>query len=93
MRTIDTICLVLSLLSIILCSVTAIFSFMAYARVVGMEKSTHQLQWMPIDSPSDESEPTTQLHDDDLGNELTKKDREYLKQFRDMYPDVEEEQV
>ena len=29
--------------------VTAIFSFMAYSRVVGMEKSTHQVSWMPLD--------------------------------------------
>lgn len=41
--------LILSIVSILFTMVTAIFSFLAYARVVGMEKSTHQIQWMPAD--------------------------------------------
>ncbi len=28
---------------------TAIFSILAFCKVVGMEKSTHQIQWMPVE--------------------------------------------
>lgn len=41
--------LVLSIVSVLFTIITAIFSFLAYAKVVGMEKSTHQIQWMPIE--------------------------------------------
>ena len=41
--------LVLSIVSILFTGITAFFSIMAYAKVVGMEKSTHQIQWVPVD--------------------------------------------
>lgn len=41
--------LILSIVSVLFTIITAIFSFLAYAKVVGMEKSTHQIQWMPVD--------------------------------------------
>lgn len=37
-------------------AVTAIFSILSYAKVVGMEKSTHQIQYMPIEQPGAENE-------------------------------------
>lgn len=40
--------LVLSSTAILLTGITAIFSVLAYAKVVGMEKSTHQISWEPI---------------------------------------------
>ena len=39
--------LVFSLTAILFSAITAIFSFAAYAKVVGMEKSTHKLQYVP----------------------------------------------
>lgn len=32
-------------------AITAVFSILAYAKVVGMEKSTHQIQYMPVQQP------------------------------------------
>jgi len=67
--------IILSLVSVILTSITAIFSILAYAKVIGMEKSTHQIQWQPI--PEQESGP--------VGKELVEKMKET------MYPDIEHE--
>lgn len=79
--------LVLSIVSIILTSITAIFSVLAYARVVGMEKSTHQIQWMPVDAPTlseDNKDPTKQ----------DPRVKQMMKDFKQhMYPDVEDEMV
>jgi hypothetical protein len=44
-------CAVLSLFAVLVSSITAIFSIMAYSKVVGMEKSTHKIQYVPLDSP------------------------------------------
>jgi len=68
---------ILSLVSIILTSITAIFSILAYAKVVGMEKSTHQIQWQPI--PEAEEGLT--------GKDLVEKMK------KTMYPDIEHEFV
>jgi hypothetical protein len=48
--TITNISLILSLLAVILTAITSIFSFLAYARVVGLENSTHKIQWVPVDN-------------------------------------------
>lgn len=80
-------CLVLSLLSIILTTVTAIFSFLAYSKVVGMEKSTHQIQWMPVDSPDNSGDNEKSEED------IEKYEKELYNQFGKMYPDIEQEQV
>jgi len=50
--TIEITTLVLSLVSILFTLVTAIFSVLAYSKVVGMEKSTHQVAWMPVEEPN-----------------------------------------
>lgn len=39
--------LVISLTAILFSAVTVIFSFAAYAKVVGMEKSTHRIEYVP----------------------------------------------
>lgn len=44
--TFDIIVAVLSLVATLLSCITAIFAIMAYCKVVGMEKSTHQIQWV-----------------------------------------------
>ncbi len=41
--------LVLCLSSVSLCFLTCIFSILSYCKVVGMEKSTHKVSYMPID--------------------------------------------
>jgi len=46
----------LSLTSVILCAVTAIFSVLSYCKVVGLENSTHQVQWMPMETPEKEGD-------------------------------------
>ena len=45
------IALILSIVSIIFTGVTAVFSFKAYAEVVGLKNSTHQIyqQMVPLD--------------------------------------------
>jgi len=69
--------IIFSLTSLIVTSITAVFSILAYAKVVGMEKSTHQIQWQPI--PEQESGP--------VGKELVDKMKET------MYPDIDHEYV
>lgn len=49
MNEIGTWAFIVSIISIILTGITAGFSVFAYAKVVGMEKSTHQVQWVPLD--------------------------------------------
>ena len=39
--------IILSSIAIILTAITAGFSVLAYAKVVGMEKSTHKVQFVP----------------------------------------------
>lgn len=36
-------------------AITAVFSILAYAKVVGMEKSTHQIQYVPMDAPANDT--------------------------------------
>jgi len=47
--------LVISLVAIILTCLTAVFSILAYCKVVGLEKSTHKIEWM---DPSKHTGPT-----------------------------------
>lgn len=46
--------LVISLTAVLFSAITVIFSLAAYAKVVGMEKSTHRIQYAPLDGPSGE---------------------------------------
>lgn len=48
--------LVLSSTAVLLTLITAGFSILAYAKVVGMEKSTHQVQFQPIPTPDGEGQ-------------------------------------
>lgn len=41
--------MVMSALALIFSAITVGFSFAAYARVVGLENSTHQVQMVPMD--------------------------------------------
>jgi len=41
----------LSLSAIITSSITAIFSILAYCKVVGLENSTHRIEYMPAPMP------------------------------------------
>ena len=75
--------LILSLLSIILTSITAIFSFMAYCKVIGMEKSTHQVAYMPVPTPQEQEQMEKNPTGENLAKEMGDK----------MYPDMEDEFV
>jgi hypothetical protein len=54
---------VLSITATLLSCITAIFAILAYCKVVGMEKSTHRIQYM---SPKDMGGPTGK----DLANKM-----------------------
>lgn len=75
--TIEVTSLVLSLTSVLFTAITAVFALKAYATVLGMEKSTHQIQWQPI--PQEEAGPVGE----DLVKEFSDK----------MYKDVDQEYV
>ena len=59
--------LVISLVAIILTCITAVFSILAYCKVVGLEKSTHKIEWM---DPSNNTGPT--------GKDLAKRFSEHM---------------
>jgi uncharacterized membrane protein (DUF106 family) len=81
-----TIVVIISFVCIILTAITAIFSILAYARVVGMEKSTHQIAWQNV------PEPTQELTEEEEKAEMERK-KALMKQFDDMYTGHEDEQV
>ena len=86
--TIEITSLVLSISAFLFTLVTAGFSVLAYIKVVGMEKSTHQVQWMPIDTP-EEADPKF----DGEGNELPTESQLLKDMAEKMYPDIDEEMV
>ena len=49
---IEIITLILSIVAIILTSITAGFSILAYSRVVGLENSTHRVEMVPLNGYS-----------------------------------------
>ncbi len=49
--------LALSICALLFSATTAVFSFIAYSRVVGLEKSTHRVEYVPLDGP--EARPPT----------------------------------
>ena len=54
------------LVSVLATVVGCIFSFLAYTKVVGMEKSTHKIQWMPMGQGLTGSELGKKLYDSEL---------------------------
>ena len=85
--------IVVSLFALVLSAVTAFFSILSYCKVVGMEKSTHQVQWVPVDNPSIDEDDDLTRDQDEFEEQLRKRDQEVYKKFSKMYPDVELEQV
>ena len=57
----------LSISAIVLTLITSVFSIIAYAEVLGMKKSTHKIEWQPIDQEEPlsefEKEQTKDLHE------------------------------
>lgn len=45
----ESITLIISIIAILLSAMTGVFSILAYATCVGLEKSTHQVQMVPLD--------------------------------------------
>ena len=52
------VCIGLALSSMILCSVALTMACICWAKVVGMEKSTHQIQYVPFDEPTVQEDGT-----------------------------------
>lgn len=67
--------------------VTAVFSVLAYSKVVGLENATHQVAWMDVETPVKEPEF------DREGNEVQSESQLFKDMASKMYPDVDEEQV
>lgn len=93
--TMDTMTLVFSLLAILLTCVTAGFSILSYCKVVGMEKSTHQVQMMPMEEYTTFQKAINENDDvyyDKMGKEITDpiekekiREKELLKSFEEAY--------
>lgn len=47
----------MSSVAVLLTLITAGFSILAYAKVVGMEKSTHKMEYVPLPIPEDAPPP------------------------------------
>jgi hypothetical protein len=76
----ETVTLVISLLALIFSGITAAFSFLAYANVVGLKNSTHQVIVGNLPSNKDPENP-----ENPVGEELVQEFR------KKMYPYEEEE--
>ena len=49
MNTMMTISIIFSSVALILSLLTCVFAILAYSEVVGMKKSTHRIEWKPVD--------------------------------------------
>lgn len=56
----------ISLTCVIACVTGCIFAFLAYSKVVGLEKSTHKIQWMPVDAGLTGNELAKKLYDSEI---------------------------
>ena len=45
---------IISGLALCFSMVTCIFSILAYAKVLGLEQSTHKIEWVPVDNNEEE---------------------------------------
>lgn len=70
---ISNIALVLSMTSAVLTVITAFFSILAYAKVVGMEKSTHRIEYMAPPVPSRQDEQGNQVFTNPTGKDLARR--------------------
>ena len=61
--------------------IAVVYAFLAHSKVVGLQNSTHQVSWVPLDEEirKDESEP--------------QQNKELQQKFNDMYTDLESEHV
>lgn len=65
----------------------------SYARIVGMEKSTHKIEWMPIPTPQEDA-PTEEDAQDLPPRLRTKKPQTISDQMMEhAYKDIEKEMV
>ena len=68
---------IISGLAICFSLITCVFSILAYAKVIGLENSTHKIEWVPVDQNAPASDDEKELDDaflkslhDDLEKEL-----------------------
>lgn len=81
--------LILSSVSILFTGITAFFSILAYSKVVGLENSTHKVQYVPMDYMGESSTFNGVPLDDIKEGEPLEKQME--KAFG--YKDLEESQI
>lgn len=80
----------MSILSVILTVITSIFSVLAYARVVGLENSTHKVQYMPLEeynafSTNIEEAKDTESSELNIEEYEKKRKKQLVKQFQGAY--------
>lgn len=88
--------LVFSIVAVLFSLSTCIFSIFAYAKVVGLQNSTHKIQYMPVPTPDSisEDEPDDLVEKGDMIEKAGGVDKQLLKDFKEkMYPDIEDEYV
>jgi len=94
--TISAIALSVALSALFLTIVTSVFSVLAYCKVVGMEKSTHQVQWVPLEEASESSDDADREEEELLkrtAQGLPPLEKKVVREFKKMYPDMDIEQV
>lgn len=77
---------IFSIVSILFTGITAFFSILSYSKVVGLEKSTHRIQYVPYDYESENSTVNGKVPP--TGEELEKQMNEAFG-----YKDLEENQI
>ena len=86
--------LIIGIISLTASVLTCIFSFAAYARVIGIEKATHSVQYVPMnpefDRQNEEFLQKSQKEDDwaTSTESLLKEDEAYRKDMDEVMPDM-----
>lgn len=87
-----TIAMIISGMAICMATLALGMACFSYARIVGLEKSTHKIEWVPVTQPAiNDNNDEMQ----DLPNKLKpKKPKTIAEQMQEFgYPDIEKEMV
>jgi hypothetical protein len=88
--------LVFSIVAVLFSLSTCIFSILAYTKVVGLQNSTHKIQYMPMPGPEqvNQDEPDDLVEKGDMVEKGGGVDKKLLRDFKEkMYPDISDEYV
>lgn len=80
MDTVQLSSIAISAICLFFCGLTAIFSFLAYAKVIGFENSTHQITYAPLDQEVDKSKKEQEqgVSSEDLQRQQNKQHEDLL---------------